>query len=141
MNRKDQFRTLLKKLYDKSVEDKVRWQPIYLEADDDNAKAFRIDFANGTTVTLQYIAGSRGPDLIDAGYQIKDRVLERIFTEDGTDDFDFLWELIQEAERCVIGWDKLLEESVKELDHDGIVGIPIPSGYSSTPSPTQGASR
>ena len=133
MNRKDQFWSLLKKLYEKSIENKVRWQMISTKADGD-IKAFSVDFANGSRTTLLYLPGGRGLDSVDATYQLKDRVLERVYFEDGSEEFNFLWELILEAERCVTGWDKLLEESAEELEGDGVVGIVNAANFQTTPT-------
>lgn len=140
MDKLDQFRTLLKKLYQKTIENKVFWRALEYGYSFDY-KAFRVEFANGSNVTLVYMAPGRGPDIVEANYQVKDRVLERLFTEDGSEEFDFLWELILEAERCVTGWDKLLEESVEELDADGMVGVNAGNPEYAKPAPVPGGSR
>lgn len=121
MLNKEKFLELLEKLRLKSQENKVNWT----EAVSSNSRSYSVTFNDGSEISVTYWSPSSAPDVIEAELTTKGRSIITIRSEDGTDEFQALSMLYNEALRSVTGWDIAITEIEKELAGDDDVGNPF----------------
>ena len=113
---------IVAKLLEKAKADEVRWQQ---EHDDEELTTFSVQFKK-SRLYVQFSSPATEPDEIEIGIENSEgKPIKRVAVEEDEDNstWRLFFDLYQEAERSVLGSDRVLSEIEEELQKEGAVGL------------------
>ncbi len=123
----DKFREILQRLLEKSRGNKVRWRQ---STSDEGGELYAVFFPRNAQVDIYYNSPPSAPDCIRATLFVGKRLAISMDAEDGdSPDWKLLESVVQDARRCVFGFDEALEAIDQALASDDPIG-PLPEAPS-----------
>jgi len=112
---KEDFKTILERLVDKSRANQVRWQHAL-------SNTFQVPFPGGATLSVSAGTPEDEPDWAGAFIRIGDELIARFTANDGDDDYPFLRSVYDEAYRRFVGVDEAIKRMKMSLNSDDTIG-------------------
>jgi hypothetical protein len=118
MNPEDRYREIARRLLAKAHAQQVEWRK-----EPQCPNSYLVDLPKGR-IKVFLRTPSADPDFISLVMYASDGVeIDRWKVEEGTDDWNLVYELYTAAHRAAIGWDTALREIEKSLAQEGPVGV------------------
>ena len=111
---------ILKRLFEKSQANEVRWRGE--PTNGDVLAAYSVEFPK-STLFLRYVSPRTGPDLIEvtvSSATLKKNIVYRF--EEGDPEWELVESVSREAERVVYKLDVLLDDIEASLEKEGVIG-------------------
>jgi hypothetical protein len=122
----DKIREIVKRLLEKSRSNQVNWQrePSRKMNDGTTIEELVVRFPE-SSIAVRYWSPPTEPDYISIHVLNKGGVkVETIYYGDNDEDWPLASDLFREAERFVLGWDKVLTDIESAIGREGPIGLP-----------------